>query len=389
MLTRSRRSSARFVPPRAQLPERPSDSGGMVSLLAFLLAASPCAEAARIKDIASVYGIRENALTGFGLVVGLNRTGDSAQNSAAIRALSNRLQGLGMTLSDDDIKSRNVAVVMVTAKLPPGARPGQRIDVTVASTGDARSLEGGVLLLTTLVAANLEDYGTAQGPVTVGGYSVMSGGNQTVKNHPTVGIVTRGGMVERDVPNQLNLSEQGFFEFVLNEPDLTNAARLATVVNARFGDDTAIAVDQGMVRMLVPDNYLGRQAEFLATAEALDVTLDHVARVVVNERTGTVVMGADILLSPVAVAHGSLSIEVSHRVDASQPNMLAAGQTALIENTNVAVREESGEVTLLRGATVGDVVGALNAMGVTPRDLIVILQSMRVAGGLHAEIEVM
>ncbi|MBM4366639.1 MAG: flagellar basal body P-ring protein FlgI [Deltaproteobacteria bacterium] len=361
----------------------------MASLLALLIATSPCAEAARIKDIASVYGIRENALTGFGLVVGLNRTGDSAQNSAAIRALSNRLQGLGMTLSDDDIKSRNVAVVMVTAKLPPGARPGQRIDVTVASTGDARSLEGGVLLLTTLVAANLEDYGTAQGPVTVGGYSVMSGGNQTVKNHPTVGIVTRGGMVEREVPNQLNLSEQGSFEFVLNEPDLTNAARLATVVNARFGDDTAIAVDQGLVRMLVPDSYLGRQAEFLATAEALDVALDHVARVVVNERTGTVVMGADILLSPVAVAHGSLSIEVSHRVDASQPNMLAAGQTALIENTNVAVREESGEVTLLRGATVGDVVGALNAMGVTPRDLIVILQSMRAAGGLHAEIEVM
>ncbi len=361
----------------------------MALLLAMLLASFPDAEAARIKDVAGIFGVRQNALTGYGLVVGLNRTGDSAQNAAAIRALSNRLQGLGMTLSDDDIKSRNVAAVMVTANLPSGARPGTRIDITVASTGDARSIEGGVLLLTTLVAANNVAIGTAQGPVTVGGYSAVVGGNSTVKNHPTVGIVTRGGTVERDVPNQLVLAEQGSFDWVLNEPDFTNTARIATLVNARFGTDTALAIDNGTIRVMVPDAYLGRQSEFVATVEALDVVLDHVSRVVVNERTGTVVMGADILLSPVAVAHGGLTIEVSRRLDASQPNPLAAGATAIVENTNVSVREDSGDVTLLKGATVGDVVGALNAMGVTPRDLIVILQSMRVAGGLHAEIEVM
>lgn len=358
----------------------------LVALLAFTM---PAANAARIKDIAGLYGVSENTLSGYGLVTGLNRTGDSAQNSAAIRALSNRLQGLGMTLSDDDIKSRNVAVVMVTATLPAGSRPGSQFDITISSTGDARSLEGGVLQLTPLIAANGSTIATSYGSITVGGYSVESRGTSTVKNHPTVGTVSRGATVQVEVPNQLRISEATELEFILHEPDFTNSSRVTTLVNALLGSNTAVAVDSGTIRVTVPDPYLGRQTELVAAIESLEVSLDHIAKVVVNERTGTVVMGADITLSPVAVAHGGMTITVSQQNQVSQPSAFGAGDTMLVRNTDVRVHEDEGRVTLLKGATVGDVVSALNTLGVTPRDLIVILQSMQAAGGLHAQIETM
>lgn len=354
-------------------------------LMALAVAAAPV-HAARVKDISELYGVRENPLVGSGLVVGLDRTGDSSQNAAAVRTLANRLAALGFTMSEDDIKSRNVAMVMVTATLPPGARPGSRMDVSVSSVGDARSLEGGTLLLTPMVAANGMQVATAQGAITVGGYSVQNGGDLVVKNHPTVGVVSRGATLEVELPNQLNFAETVDFQFVLHEPDFTNATALASAFNTVLAGEYARPLDGGTVRVSVPDDYLGRQPELVALLEAQTIALDHPARVVVNERTGTVVMGANITVSPVAVAHGGLTIEVHQQFTASQPNMLAGGETTVLKNTEVEVNEADGRVSLLAGATVGDVVGALNAMGVSPRDLIVILQAMREAGGLHAEI---
>lgn len=357
-------------------------------VLALALLFPLSAHAARVKDVANLYGVRQNSLVGYGLVVGLNRTGDSSQNAAAVHAVANRLQGLGVTMADTDILARNVAVVMVTANLPSGMRPGSHFDVTASSAGDARSLEGGTLLMTPLIAANGMNVASAQGMITVGGYSVQSRGESQVKNHPTVGTVSAGGTVEVELPNALNLAEAVSLDWVLNTPDFTNAARLAKVFDAELGAKVCQVVDAGTVRVNVPDAWLGRQAELIAEIEGLSLDLDSVSRVVVNERTGTVVMGAEITLSPVAVAHGGLTIEVSEDRKVSQPGPLSKGETAEQVNQELKVREAAGKVTLINGVKVGDVVNALNAMGVSPRDLIVILQAMRAAGGLHAEIEV-
>ncbi len=343
--------------------------------------------AARVKDVTALYGVRDNPLVGYGLVVGLNRTGDSAQNLAAVRALGNRLQGLGMTMSDSEIKSRNVAMVMVTARLPAGTRPGSPLDVSVSSAGDARSLEGGVLLLTPLYSANGMAIAEAQGSILVGGYSVTAGGSSTVKNHPTVGIVPRGGLVEVEVPNALNIQQAVSFDWVLDDPDFTNSSRIALAVNHALDGDFASAIDGGTIRVRVPDTFLGRQAELIAVVDAVTVDLDRVARVVISERTGTVVMGADITVSPVAVAHGGLTIDVAPQTEVSQPGPFSNGQTVVTSQPMVHVDEAKGRIEMIEGVTVGDVVAALNRMGVTPRDMIVILQAMHSAGGLVAEIE--
>lgn len=343
--------------------------------------------AARVKDVTALYGVRDNPLVGYGLVVGLNRTGDSAQNLAAIRALGNRLQGLGMTMSDSEIKSRNVAMVMVTTLLPAGARPGSPLDVSVSSAGDARSLEGGVLLLTPLYAANGMAIAEAQGSILVGGYSVTTAGSSTVKNHPTVGMIPRGGLVEVEIPNALNVLQSGSLDWVLDRPDFTNSSRIAAAVNTSLEGDYAAAIDGGTIRVRVPDAWLGRQSELIAVVDAVRVDIDQVARVVVSERTGTVVMGADITVSPVAVAHGGLTIEVARHVAVSQPGPLSGGQTVVTDEPTVRVDEAKGRIEMIEGVTVGDVVAALNRMGVTPRDLIVILQAMHAAGGLVADIE--
>ncbi len=357
----------------------------MVSVM-WLLAVG-IAFAARVKDVTALYGVRDNPLVGYGLVVGLNRTGDSAQNLAAVRALGNRLQGLGMTMSDSEIKSRNVAMVMVTTVLPAGARPGSPLDVSVSSAGDARSLEGGVLLLTPLYAANGMAIAQAQGSILVGGYTVTTAGSSTVKNHPTVGMIPRGGLVEVEIPNALDVLQSGSLDWVLDRPDFTNSSRIAAAVNSALEGDYATAIDSGTIRVGVPDAWLGRQSELIAVVDAVRVDIDQVARVVVSERTGTVVMGADITVSPVAVAHGGLTIEVARHVEVSQPGPLSAGQTVVTEEPTVRVDEGRGRLEMIEGVTVGDVVGALNRMGVTPRDLIVILQAMHAAGGLVAEIE--
>lgn len=358
-------------------------------LLPVVLALMAPAEAARVKDVAALYGVRDNALVGYGLVVGLDRSGDSSQNAAAVRALANRLKGLGMTMSEDDIKARNVAVVMVTAKLPAGTRPGSPLDVQVASAGDARSLEGGVLLMTPLYAANGMAVAGAQGALVVGGYAVTSGRDTARKNHPTVGVIPRGATVEIEVPNGLDVANAVSFDWVLARPDFTNSTRFAAAVNEALQGEYATAIDGGTIRVAVPDAYLGRQAELIARVESTSVEIDQAARVVVNERTGTVVMGADVTVRPVAIAHGGLTIQVDHEASVSQPGALSGGRTARVDNAEVRVDEKQGRIELVEGVTVGEVVAALNRMGVSPRDLIVILQAMHAAGGLHADIETM
>ena len=358
----------------------------MFSLLLALLLATPQADAARTKDIASFYGVRENHLTGAGLVVGLTRTGDSRRSAASIRALANRLQGLGVSLDPDEVMARNVALVMVTASIQSDSRTGSTLDVTVASTGDAASLMGGYLLMTPLMGPDGQVYAVASGPLIVGGYSVEAGGDSAQKNTPTVGRVENGATVEREVGTAVHYQELLEVDLVLRDPDFTTSSRLADAINKDFNEEIALASSSSTVRLAIPQEFQGRFALFAAKVEAVEVDVDAPARVVISERTGTVVMGADVRISAVAVAHGSLSIEVKRQVDVSQPGPLSKGSTVAVANHEVSASEEPGQLTLVEGVTIGELVSALNAMGVKPRDLMVILQAIQAAGALHAEI---
>ncbi len=357
----------------------------VLALFALLFALPAPAHAARAKDIGSFAGLRDNQLTGAGLVVGLNRTGDSQRNEASIRTLGKRLQGLGVSLDNQDLISRNVAMVMVTATLVPDARAGSRLDVTVASTGDATSLEGGVLLITPLVAANKQVFAVAEGQLLVGGYSASAGGDTSRKNHTTVGRIAGGGLVEREVPRP-DYDHAAAVDFVLDTPDNTTVVRLAEAIDATFGVAVATPMSGGTLRLTIPEAFQGNFTLFAAAVEAVQVTPDSPARVVVNERTGTVVMGADVRISQVALAHGGLTIEVRRDTKVSQPGALASGDTVVTSESRIYADEKSGKLQLVEGVNIGDLVSALNDMGVKPRDLIVILQAMHSAGALHAEI---
>ena len=361
----------------------------LIALISLLSVFSAPADAARVKDIGTFYGQRENQLVGTGLVVGLNRTGDSPRNDLAIRTLANRLQGLGISLQMEDIMSRNVAVVMVAAEIGTDYRPGSRIDITVSSTGDATSLEGGQLLLTPLYAADGQIYAVSSGSLLVGGYAITAGGDTQRKNHTTVGRVTDGALVERAVPNGIDYNIQSQVEWVLDEPDFTTAVRVAGSINEMMETEVAQARDSGTIVLQVPDAFRGDFATFASLIEAAEVIVDVPARVVVNERTGTVVMGADVKISAVAVAHGNLTIEVQRQQQVSQPEPFSQGQTVLTQDSRIVANEEASELKVIEGVTIGELVSALNAMGVTPRDLITILQSFRAAGALHAELVTM
>ena len=363
--------------------------GTFLMLCAMCVFGGAPADAARIKDISDIYGIRDNNLLGYGLVTGLQRTGDTMRNQATIQTVAKRLQGLGITLTPDQIRSRNVAVVMVTATLPSSSRPGQRVDVTVSSAGDAISLQGGVLQLTQLLAPNGEAFAVAQGPLTIGGFSLQAGGALSQKNHSTVGMIPMGATVERENPNRLNLLEQERLDFLLRNPDFTTAKRMADAINQGIGDEIAIAVDAGAVTVKIPQDYQKNVVAFLAMVEEMDVEIDTPAKVVINERTGTVVMGSDVTISNVAVAHGGISIEIRSTQSVSQPNALSGGQTTSVENSTLQAQEEEGTLTLVGGdISINELVEALNGLGVKPRDLIQILVAMKAAGALQAELEV-
>lgn len=350
---------------------------------------------ARVKDVARIVGVRDNELYGYGLIIGLNGTGDRRQNSFfTVQSIQNLLLRQGINLPPavrGTIETKNAAAVMVTAKLPPFAKPGTTIDVTVSSLGDASSLAGGTLLLTPLQAADSKIYAVAQGPVSIGGFSVVAPGTgETVqKNHPTVGRVANGATVEREVPMPVGRER---LSIALLQPDFTSSARLAQAINQGLGASVAQAVDAATVAVAVPPSSQNRLVQFLAEIEQLEVPTDAPAKVVVNERTGTIIMGSQVRISSVAVSHGNLSIQIKAESQVSQPPAFApqGAQTVVVPKTETTVREEKSPLVLLKaGASIGDVVQGLNAVGATPRDLIAILQAIKRAGALHAELEVM
>ncbi|NMB74004.1 MAG: flagellar basal body P-ring protein FlgI [Myxococcales bacterium] len=349
---------------------------------------APPAAAERIKDISNVHGVRANQLFGYGLVVGLKGTGDTIQSRFTTQSLAAMLGRQGVRIDPREIQVRNVAAVMVTADLPPFARSGARLDVVVSSIGNARSLNGGTLLFTPLKAADGNVYAVAQGSLSVGGFDVQGGGSSLARNHTTAGRVPQGALVEREVPVSLAGREEILLD--LANPDFTTAARVAEAINAALQAELAEADDPGRVRVRLPEDRKNKLVSLVAQIEALEIAPDTVARVVLNERTGTLVMGEAVRIAPVAVSHGSLQLEIRSVPVVSQPEPFSRGTTVSTSAEELSAQEQAGGIRLIeRGATLGDVVRALNAIGASPRDLIDILQAIRAAGALPARLEIL
>ena len=357
----------------------------LLCLLSFMATALADSATTRIKDIAKVQGVRSNQLVGYGLVMGLNGTGDSNKSLETIQSIGSTLKAFGVAIDYSTLKPKNVAAVMVTATLPPFVREGDNIDITVSSMGDATSIQGGTLVQTPLKAGNGIVYAVAQGAVSTGGFTAGRGGNKAQKNFPTVGTTPNGAIVERSVED--TLGQGGKLSLSLAHPDFTTAARVAQAVNSQFGG-VAQAANPGRIDITVPPYYRGNIVGFVASLEELPITPDNIAKVVVNERTGTIVMGGNVSVDECAITQGGLSIRVQKRADVSQPDPLSYGSTIVANNTNVKVKDSSGSTIVLPAtANVSDIVGALNAVGATPRDTISILQAMKASGALHAELE--
>lgn len=359
------------------------------ALCLALLLPAPSARSARVKDIAAVKGVRTNQLIGYGLVVGLAGTGDRITTEFTVQSLASVLGGMGIGVDPSAIQVRNVAAVMVTAALPPFARTGSRIDAVISSLGDSTSLSGGTLAMTPLYGADGEVYAIGQGPISVGGLSVSGGGGSSVqRNHPTVGRLVGGVTVERELA--FGLEDKSAFELALHTADFTTAIRTAKSINQAFGSAVASATDPGSIQVRIPEAYEAGPVGFMAAIEAVDVTPDQRARVVVNERTGTVVMGESVSISTVAVSHGNLSVTIQAFNDVSQPAPFSDGETVEVTNDAVGFVEEEAQLGLIEGpVTIDELVRGLNSLGVSPRDLIAILQAIQTAGALSAELEVM
>ena len=356
-------------------------------MIAVLLLLPYPASAIRIKDIAAFEGVRDNQLIGYGLVVGLNGTGDSDQTTFPVQSVVNLLERMGISINRSEITVKNVAAVMVTGTLPPFAKQGNRMDVLVSSMGDAKSIAGGTLLMTPLKGGDGQVYAVAQGPVLTNAFSYGGQASAAQKNHPTAGRVPEGALVERELPNMLTDRRQ--LTLNLRQPDFTTAARMAAVINERFNGGVATCNDPGSVQLSIPPAYQGRTVEFVADLERLEVQPDVVAKVVLNERTGTIVVGENVRLSAVAVSHGNLTLLIRETPQVSQPQPFSRGETKEVPRTDLKIKEEAGGLALMReSANIGDVVRALNALGVTPRDLIGIMQAIKAAGALQAELTI-
>jgi len=342
-----------------------------------------------IRDIVTIDGIRDNPLIGYGVVVGLKRTGDSQQTLFTTQTLANMLQRLGVQVTASSIQVRNIAAVMVTASLPPFARPGTSLDVTVSSVGDAKSLEGGVLLLTSLHAADGQVYAEAQGPLTLGGYTVGANGNTKEVNHVTVGRVPNGGIVERDA--SIDLAKLKIISLSLREQDFSVTRDIAAAVNHEFGRNVASAIDSRRVDLNIPQMGDAPVPTLLAKVQNLPLSIHPAAKVIVNERTGTIVMGGDVKLSPVSVLHGDLTVEVSTTFVVSQPAPFSkTGTTEVVPETEVKSKEGPAKsIQLKEGASVEELITGLHTMGATAHDIVAIIQAIKAAGGLQAELEVL
>jgi len=362
---------------------------------------------ARIKDIASIKGIRPNQLFGYGLIIGLNGSGDKAGTGFTIQGLVNMLERMGVHVSAADVKVSNVAAVMVSATLPPFARIGKKIDITLSSIGDAKSLSGGTLLLTPLQGVDGKTYALAQGAVSIGGYTAGGdAGGGVTKNHPTVGRISGGATIEREIP--LSIMNKQELTIMLDNPDFNTVTRVADAINTRLEESLATPIDSGTLKLKIPARLQGKVVNLIARVGDLEVTPDNIAKIIVNEKTGTVVIGQNVSIQEVAVAHGNLSIQIKETKEVSQPlpfspaglgagpkevggGIIAApgGSTIVTPDSDVRVAEERNQLILIPpGNTIGELVKGLNAIGVTPRDLITILQTLKVAGALQGELEI-
>jgi flagellar P-ring protein precursor FlgI len=343
----------------------------------------------RVKDIASLQGLSSTPLIGYGIVAGLAKTGDRRQTIFSAQTLANMLERFGVLVPGQQINIQNVAAVLVTAEMPAFVRKGGRIDVSVASVGDAQSLQGGTLLATALRGPDGSVYALAQGPLSLGGFGGKGGGTSVTVNHLTAGRVPNGALVENAPQTELPTQDQVML--VLHEPDFTSANRLADAINADLGPGSAAAVDAGSVTIKVPSMYKAALPSLMARLEPLPVTVDTPARVVINERTGTVVIGSNVRLGAAAVAHGNLSVKISTKYNVSQPTPFSqGGQTTVTPETKVDVSEGDQKlIALQEGTTLEAVISALNALGASPRDIIAIVQALKAAGALSAEIVIL
>ena len=351
---------------------------------------TPTSQLARIKDVATIEGIRDNQLVGYGIVVGLHGTGDSQQTVFPYQTLVSTLERMGVDLpkgqATSSLQVRNMAAVFIAATLPPFAQPGNKIDVIVSSAGDARSLEGGLLLMTPLYGPDGQIYAQAQGPIVLGGYSVQANGSSKSVNHPTTGRVPSGGIVERAVP--LDLDHMRKLSLLLNDPDFRTAELVASSINKTLGRDAAHAADSRRIEITaLPGDDI---PDLLARVESIEVQVFPRARVVVNERTGTIVIGGEVRLQPVSILHGGLVVNVISRTEVSQPGPFSSGTTQVVRQTTIQAQDKpANRIELKEGATVDDLVQSLQQIGATARDIISILQAMKEAGALEADLEVM
>ncbi|MDZ7672996.1 MAG: flagellar basal body P-ring protein FlgI [Halanaerobiales bacterium] len=340
----------------------------------------------KIGNITRIRGIRDNQLVGYGIVVGLAGTGDSNRSQATVQSVANMMGSFSIDVTPDQIRSQNLAAVMLTANLPPFVHSGDRIDVTVSSMGDADSLQGGTLIMSPLRAANNEVYAVAQGPISIGGFNAQGGGASVRQNHPTVGRMPNGALVEKEINFELDKEE---LRLLLQTPNFDTANNIANAINEKLQyNNIAQAEDAGTVVINVPENYDDRVVDFIAQVNKTEVRTSMEAKVVIDERTGTIVMSHNVRISTVAVAHGNITVTIKTSEEVSQPPSFSDGETKVTTETEIEVEEEEGNIVVVSNEnTINDLVTALNTIGATPRDIISILQKIKAAGALHGKIE--
>jgi flagellar P-ring protein precursor FlgI len=358
-------------------------------LTAASVSAQPVDSATRLKDVARLQGVTTTPLIGYGLVIGLNKTGDKRQTIFTTQTLANMLEQFGTSVPAAQLKVENIAAVLVTASLPAYAHVGTRIDLTASAIGDARSLQGGVLMATPLRAPNGQIVAVGEGPLSLGGFAGGNGGNGVQVNHLTVGRVPEGALVHTDVAMKIPASDT--IAFSIADPDFTTANQISQVINKELGEGSARVLDSATIQVRVPPVYKAAIPELIARLEPLPVSVDAAARVVIAERTGTVVIGGSVRLGPAAVAHGNLSVKIATRFDVSQPNAFSRnGDTAVVPQQEVEVNEGRSQLMPLeQGSTLDAVIRALNALGASPRDIIAIMQALKAAGALRAELVIL